>query len=127
MAEGIVELQELVVNVDDVIYMPSLDSPPERPHPFVYFITITNDSPLPVRLYGRKWIVKELRGETTVVEGEGIIGQKPIIAPGEDFSYNSYHVVAGAAEVTGSFFGKQGGQQVFTQIPAFHLDVPKWA
>ena len=39
-----IELEPLRVSVDDVLYMPSLDAPTERPHPFVYFITITNDS-----------------------------------------------------------------------------------
>lgn len=127
MAKGIIHLPDLIVNVDDVIYMPSLEAPPDRPHPFVYFITIVNKSAFTVKIYGRKWIVEELGNRKTVVEGEGIVGQKPEISVGEQFSYNSYHVVARSAEVTGSFFGTSNGRPVFAQIPAFHLEVPKWA
>ena len=88
------EFQGLRVNVDEVVYMPGLDAPGDKPHPFVYFITIHNDSPMPVTLKARKWVVRELGGEVTVVEGDGIVGQTPTIDPGGNFSYNSYHVIA---------------------------------
>jgi ApaG protein len=127
MAATLRELQGLSVKVDDVIYMPSLDAPDEKPHPFVYFISIKNDSGERVTIRGRKWIVREDDGEVAVVEGDGVIGQTPVLAPGEDFSYNSYHVVAGGAEVEGAFFGETAnGEWVFVRIPAFRLDVPDW-
>ena len=44
MNSPITELEGLRVVVDRVVHMPQLDAPPERPHPFVYFITIHNDS-----------------------------------------------------------------------------------
>jgi len=128
MAGAIQEFEGLRVKVDDVVYMPSLESPPEKPHPFVYFISIHNDSPVPVTIRGRKWVVREDDGEVTVVEGEGVVGQSPTIEPGGHFSYNSYHVVAGGAAVSGAFFGETAhGDWVFTRIPEFRLDVPNWA
>lgn len=128
MAGEIHEFEGLRVKVDDVIYMPSLDAPQEKPHPFVYFISIHNDSPVPVTIRGRKWVVREDEGETTVVEGEGIVGQTPVIEPGGHFSYNSYHVVARGAVVQGAFFGDTAaGEWVFSRIPEFRLDLPKWA
>ncbi len=128
MAGEIREFDGLRVKVDDVIYMPSLDAPPEKPHPFVYFISIHNDSPLPVTVKGRKWVVQEDEGEVTVVEGDGIVGQTPVIEPGGHFSYNSYHVVARGAKVTGAFFGESGtGEWVFARIPEFRLEIPNWA
>lgn len=121
------ELQGLSVKVDDVIYMPSLEAPEEKPHPFVYFISIRNQSGERVTIRGRKWIVREEGGEVTVVEGEGVVGQTPVIAPGEDFSYNSYHVVARNAVVEGAFFGETAtGEWVFARIPSFRLEVPGW-
>jgi ApaG protein len=114
--------------VEDVVYMPSLDAPPEKPHPFVYFISIHNDSTVPVTIRGRKWVVREDDGEVTVVEGDGVVGQTPMIEPGGNFSYNSYHVVAGGALVAGAFFGETAdGEWVFTRIPEFRLIVPNWA
>ena len=128
MAGEIREFESLRVKVDDVIYMPSLDAPQDKPHPFVYFISIHNDSPLPVTIRGRKWVVKEDSGEIVVVEGDGVVGQTPTIQPGEHFSYNSYHVVAKNAAVNGAFFGQTAvGDWIFARIPEFNLVVPDWA
>ena len=128
MAATIRELEGLSVRVDDVIYMPSLDAPDEKPHPFVYFITIKNASDQPVTIRGRKWVVRENDGEVTVVEGDGVIGQTPLIEPGKDFSYNSYHVTREGGRVEGAFFGEAAsGEWVFVRIPEFTLKVPDWA
>lgn len=125
MAAVIQEFTALRVCVDDVVYMPSLDAPPEKPHPFVYFISIHNDSPVSVTLRGRKWVVREDGGETTVVEGDGVVGQTPVIEPGGHFSYNSYHVVTRRAVASGAFFGEMAtGEWVFSRIPEFRLEVP---
>ncbi len=128
MAEAFRELLELRVKVDDIIYMPSLDAPPEKPYPFVYFISIHNDSSAPVTIRGRKWVVQEDEGEIIVVEGDGVVGQTPTIEPGGHFSYNSYHVIAHGARVSGAFFGETvAGDWVFSRIPEFRLDLPMWA
>lgn len=119
------EWPDLRVRVDEVVHMPGLDAPGNKPHPFVYFITIANDSKEEVTLKGRKWVVREEGGEVVVVEGEGIVGQTPTIEPGGNFSYNSYHVVARSARVEGAFFGTTAaGQRIFARIPAFELKVP---
>ncbi len=125
MAEEMREYKGLRVKVEDVVYMPSLDAPPDKPHPYVYFISIHNDSPVPVTIRARKWVVQEDGGETTVVEGDGVVGQFPQIEPGDNFAYNSYHVVANAATVEGAFFGEcADGEMVFTRIPSFRLELP---
>lgn len=125
MAIQIRESHELRVKVDDVVYMPSLDAPPDKPYPFVYFISIHNDSPVPVTVRARKWVVKEENGEVTVVEGDGVVGQTPVIEPGGHFSYNSYHVVAGRAQASGAFFAETAaGEWIFVRIPEFHLQAP---
>ena len=122
------ELEGLSVRVDDVIYMPSLDAPREKPHPFVYFITVVNDSTERVRILGRKWVVREQDGEVTVVEGDGVVGQTPVLDPGNDFSYNSYHVTEKPAAVSGAFFGTTAtGAKVRVRIPDFKLELPDWA
>ena len=53
--------------------------------------------------YGGSYLVRG--GSKTVVEGEKIVGESPLIAPGETFSYNSYHVTHLPAEAFGSFHG----------------------
>jgi ApaG protein len=127
MAGEIREFDKIRVKVDDVVYMPSLEAPPDKPHPFVYFISIFNDSEIPVTIRGRKWVVRQDDGEVTVVEGDGVVGQTPSIEPGGHFSYNSYHVIALGATVSGAFFGETAeGDWVFARIPEFRLDVPEW-
>lgn len=123
------ELDGLSVVVDDVIYMPSLDHPEDRPHPFVYFINIKNKSSERVRIRGRKWLVREeLTDEVSVVEGDGVVGQMPELAPGEEFSYNSYHVARGNGHAEGTFFGQtESGRNVYVRIPPFKLQLPEWA
>jgi ApaG protein len=111
--------------VDDVIYMPSLQSPPDKPHPFLYFITIYNDSDMTIKILGRKWIVTENNSECLVVEGAGVVGEKPTLKPGENFSYNSYHVVARSGEVAGALYGVSNGKKFMVEIPEFRLNCPR--
>ena len=106
--------------------MPHLDAPPDKPFPFVYFITIHNDSANTVTIRGRKWVVTDSAGETLVVEGDGVVGKSPTLLSGERFSYNSYHTIGKDSVAHGAFFGvTEEGQAVFTRIPEFSLRIPK--
>ena len=119
------ELPGLQVEVERLVYMPHLDAPPDRPHPFVYFLGIENRSPQAVVIRGRKWILKDDRGKVFVVEGSGVVGQKPQIPPGERFTYSSYHVIASETEVSGAFFGMDAeGRRIRVTIPPFLLKIP---
>lgn len=118
------EINGLYVEVNEVMHVPTLDAPADKPHPFVYFLTISNRSKQTVTIRGRKWVVRESNGETVVVEGSGVVGQTPRIEPGDHFSYNSYHVVAMNARVEGSFFGVTAkGRGFRVRIPGFDLEV----
>ena len=123
-----IELPGLEVSVDDVMYMPSLDAPSDRPFPFVYFITIRNLSKTSVTVKARKWVVKQKNGEMIVVEGDGVVGQFPLLEPGGEFSYNSCHTIAQDSEATGAYFVEDGhGKQYFVRIPPFLMELPIWA
>ena len=76
-----VELDGLHVVVDRVVYQPDMATPEDRPHCFAYFITIRNDSDSTVTIKGRKWVVHEADGNKTVVEGDGVVGMFPELAP----------------------------------------------
>ncbi|MDZ7692084.1 MAG: Co2+/Mg2+ efflux protein ApaG [Balneolaceae bacterium] len=60
-----------------------------RKHLFVYFITIRNRGAVQVQLLNRHWEIEDSAGETYEVDGDGVIGKKPYIGPGEKFEYNS--------------------------------------
>ena len=121
-----VELKDLKVVVDRVVYQPDMATPEDRPHCFAYFITIRNNSESTVTFKGRKWVVLEADGNKTVVEGGGVVGMFPKLSPGESFDYHSFHLFAGGwAVATGSYIGvDEHCNSVITRIPEFRMDVP---
>ena len=122
-----IELPGLRVSVDQLVYQADAQTPPDRPHCFAYFITIHNDSDVAVTIKARKWVVKNSRGEITAVEGDGVVGQFPYLEPGQEFSYNSYHLLdTDSAVAEGSYLGiDKQGRKVLTRIPKFKMVVPE--
>lgn len=100
--------------------------PADKPHAFVYFVTIQNQSERTVTLLGRKWVVVHADGTRLVIEGDKIVGETPRLAPGEEFSYNSYHVTGLDAQAHGSFHGVDDlGRKVHVILPPFDMTVPR--
>ena len=119
------ELPGLTVTVTQVVHAADLAGPPGKPHVFVYFITIANESAEVVTIKGRKWVVREANGETLAVEADGVVGEFPRLEPGEKFDYNSSHAIGTDAVAEGAYLGlTDTGEAVFTRIPAFELIVP---
>lgn len=99
--------------------------PPDKPHAFVYFITITNNSDHTITLLGRKWILEHRDGSRLIVEGDRIVGETPRLEPGEKFSYNSYHVTGMDAVAHGCFHGvDEKGKRVHVKLSPFPLSIP---
>lgn len=121
------ELPGLTAGLDKLCYHHGgVSLPADKPHAFVYFITIRNNSDRAVTLLGRKWVVHHTDGTRLVIEGERIVGETPRIAPGEQFSYNSYHVTGLDAEAHGSFHGvDELGNKVHVILPPFEMKVPR--
>jgi ApaG protein len=121
------ELKNAQVVLDRLIYQRDHASlPPDRPHAFIYFLTIRNLSDRRFTLLGRKWILTHADGTTQVIEGDKIVGQTPTLAPGEEFSYNSYHVTAMNTLARGSFHGvDEFDQPIYVKIPAFEMVIPQ--
>ena len=123
----IIELDGLRVVIDQVVYQPQQYLPSGGRHCFVYFLTIHNGSGTTVTINGRKWVVHEASGEVTVLEGDGVVGEFPRLEPGEEFCYNSFHVLKtppGRAE--GSYLGvDDDGQKVLVRIPPFEMALPE--
>jgi ApaG protein len=116
----------LRANVDRVAFTPHIDAPEDRPFPFVYSITVHNGSAEAVTIKARKWVVTEACGRCHVVEGDGVVGRFPRLAPGESFSYHSYHVVAGDSLAEGALLGlDDASRPVLVRIPAFAMSVPQ--
>lgn len=55
-----------------------------------YEITVINAGEEPIQLVDRHWVITDAGGEVEEVRGEGVIGQRPVIEPGDSFSYQSF-------------------------------------
>ena len=121
------EVPGLTARLDKLAYHhggPSL--PADKPHAFVYFITIQNASDRVVTLLGRKWVVVHADGSQLVVEGDKIVGETPRLSPGEQFSYNSYHVTGTDATAYGCFHGvDETGQKIHVRLAPFEMHIPR--
>ena len=120
------ELPGLTARLDKLCHHHGGSSlPADKPHAFVYFVTIHNESDRTVTLLGRKWVIEHADGTRLVVEGDKIVGETPTLAPGGHFSYNSYHVASCDGRVEGSFHGlDESGARIFVRIPAFAMVIP---
>jgi ApaG protein len=76
------------INVE-VFYQPEDSQPVMNEYMFAYRITITNHNSFTVQLMRRQWYIFDSTGEHREVEGEGVIGQQPILPCGESFQYMS--------------------------------------
>jgi len=118
-------MDALRVTLDKLVYAPGFETPAERPHAFAYHLTIENLSEEAVTIQGRKWVVTDRHGHRTVVEGEGIMGKKPRLGPGERFSFHSYHAIATDSAAEGAFFAlNESGGRVVARIPRFEMRIP---
>lgn len=70
-------------------YLPSHSLPEHDQYTFAYTITISNEAQLPVQLLSRHWIITDGDDSVQEVKGEGVVGEQPIIAPGDSFRYTS--------------------------------------
>ena len=73
----------------DVKYWPQQSIPRDNHYFFIYFITIQNKSDHSVQLLKRHWDIFDSISDFRTVDGEGVVGETPILAPGEKFEYNS--------------------------------------
>lgn len=90
---------------------------------FAYFIRIDNEGSADVQLLRRHWYISNERGKTQEVEGEGVIGQQPVIAPGGQHLYNSYTVIdTFEGHMYGTYLMERAdGQRFRVEIPRFEL------
>jgi len=93
---------------------------------FAYTITIENTGEVGAKLDSRHWVITDANGEVTEVQGQGVIGEQPFIAPGKSYQYSSGAVIAtpiGTMEGDYKMIG-QGGVEFDTPIPVFSLTAP---
>ena len=94
---------------------------------FAYTITITNTGTVAARLVRRHWFITDAEHRVQEVRGEGVIGQQPVLAPGESFEYTSGATLPTAVgTMHGSYrMAAADGEAFDAPIPSFTLSVPR--
>ena len=70
-------------------YSPERSDPANSQWFFLYTIEITNEGNETVQLVSRHWVITDAEGRVEEVRGPGVVGQQPVLAPGESFTYTS--------------------------------------
>ncbi|MDC8830029.1 Co2+/Mg2+ efflux protein ApaG [Alteromonas gilva] len=93
---------------------------------FAYQITVINNNTYDVKLTHRYWLVTDANGKQTEVSGEGVVGKKPIITPGESFQYTSGSVIDTAVGTMQGYYDMTAadGESFKVQIAPFRLALP---
>ena len=99
--------------------------PEEDLYVFAYKIKITNESDRHVQLLSRHWIITDSNGEVSEVKGDGVIGESPILKPGEKYEYTSgSHLKSPMGTMEGTYRMSASENEFDVTIPCFTLAVP---
>lgn len=108
-------------------YMPDQSDPAQQQYFFAYTVRITNSGQNPAQLVSRHWVITDGNNESQDVRGLGVVGQQPLLAPGETFEYTSgcpLPTPVGSMRGTYLCVGDDG-QPFETPIPEFVLAMPR--
>lgn len=107
-------------------YLEDRSDPSEQRFFWAYTVEIANDTAAPVQILARHWIITDQNGRREDVRGLGVVGEQPLIEPGESFTYTSgCPLPTPSGTMVGSYEAIGGDGRVFSvDIPAFSLDIP---
>ena len=107
-------------------YLEAQSSPGSSQYVWAYRVTIENQGPETVQLLSRHWMITNARGELNEVKGLGVVGEQPVLEPGESYQYSSgaplntpWGMMGGAYQMR-----SESGELFDIEIPTFSLDSP---
>ena len=105
-------------------FLPQQSDPEGRRWVWAYAIEIENNRPDPVQLVVRHWTITDAFGRVEEVRGQGVVGEQPVIEPGETYSYASgCPLPTSSGSMVGEYSMADGEGLMFViAIPAFSLD-----
>jgi len=108
------------------VYLDDQSEPSEDHYVWAYEVEIGNEGGESVQLRDRYWRITDAYGRVQEVRGEGVVGEQPVIAPGECFEYSSGAPLPTPSGIMSGSFGMvtAGGVRFDVVIPAFSLDSP---
>ncbi len=101
-------------------------SPRDAYYFWAYTIEIANKGAATVQLKTRHWRITDALGRVQEVKGAGVVGEEPVLAPGESFEYTSGVPLPTPSGFMAGSYGMVGtdGERFDIEIPAFSLDAP---
>ncbi|RFA31270.1 Co2+/Mg2+ efflux protein ApaG [Alkalilimnicola ehrlichii] len=108
-------------------YLEDQSVPSEDRYVFAYTVTIRNHGEQAARLLRRHWIIADANGKERQIEGDGVVGEQPLLDPGKHFRYTSGAVLE---TPVGSMRGRyqmlaEDGMLFDAEIPVFTLAIPR--
>ena len=115
----------IVVSVEPT-YLEGSSSPDNSHYVWAYRVTIENQGRDTVQLRSRHWMITNARGEFTEVKGPGVMGEQPLLKPGESYAYTSGAPLNTPSGMMGGSYEMEsvGGERFNIEIPTFSLDCP---
>jgi len=107
-------------------YLAGQSDPAEGRWVWAYQVEIVNLSGGPVQLVARRWTITDALGRVEEVRGPGVVGEQPVIEPGDSYAYASgCPLTTPSGSMVGAYFMQNAEGRMFeAAIPAFSLDVP---
>ncbi len=107
-------------------YLPDRSSADKNQFFWSYTIVIRNRGPETVQLRTRHWVITDASGRSQDVRGEGVVGEQPVLGPGEHFEYTSgVPLPTPSGFMTGSYeMVTETGEKFDIEVPTFSLDSP---
>ncbi|MFM8442984.1 MAG: Co2+/Mg2+ efflux protein ApaG [Methylococcus sp.] len=109
-----------------VDYLEAESHPASHRHVFAYTITIRNEGSEPAQLLARHWVITDANDKLQEIRGEGVVGEKPRILPGQAFRYTSAAMIETPVGIMrGEYHMRSDSGELFDAIiPPFTLAVP---
>lgn len=110
----------------EIFYLPERSAPEENRYLWGYRITIENGADEDVQLLSRYWRITDANGNVQEVRGAGVVGEQPILAPGDAYQYTSgCPLMTPSGIMVGRYtMANERGELFDVAIPAFSLDMP---
>ncbi len=110
-----------------VAYLPDQSDEKSERYVFAYTITISNTGTVPAQLISRHWIITDAASQVQEVRGLGVVGEQPLLRPGESFEYTSGTSLATpVGTMHGSYqMAAEDGTRFEAPVAEFILSVPR--
>ncbi|HGJ5875127.1 MAG TPA: Co2+/Mg2+ efflux protein ApaG [Arsenophonus sp.] len=108
------------------VYIENQSSPEEARFVFAYTISIRNLGRTPVQLISRYWLITNSNGKQTEVQGQGVVGEQPVIQPGAEYRHISGAIIeTPMGTMEGHYIMlNHDGKNFYVDIPVFRLATP---